>query len=205
MTVAAGTSGEVRDRPADFSDRVVDLFISFLRELYKHRDDFTYDDDDRITKIMVFDKYAINMDAVAQKPALVTDLKPISKQDVSMDDRAGVRHPDFNKGSEYRTTLFNATLLIHAVSSIQWESRHLAFLTGMGITGFEPEIRRQGIITDVNVVTPIGEPVKLVTSSRAEIWSTPTTVQVAFEETWVRSIIKSELLEKICPDIRVKC
>jgi hypothetical protein len=197
VTTVAVPSEILRDRPHDFSDRIVDLFIDFLREMYRKMDEFTYQDDDRLTRVMIFDKFADNMDAVGQRPAIITDLKGISKGSVAIDDRGGLRHPNWRKGAEYRTDLFSGTLILHNTSSVQWESRRLAFLTGMGITGFEPEIRRKGQIFDVNVPNPVGEPVKLVTSSRGEVWSTPTTVQVSFEETWVRSIIEGELLGKM--------
>ena len=140
------------------------------------------------------DKFANVLDSLGKKPSLITDLKSIVKQEVAIEDRGGIAHPQRFLGKEYRTALYNSTLLIYCISSNQWESRKLAFLTGMGITGFEPEIRKKGKLVDVNVPVPVGEPVKLVTAAQARVWSTPVTVQVSFEETWLRSIIQDEIL-----------
>lgn len=184
------------DLAPDFSDRIIDTFISFLREVFRHMPDFRFDENDNLTQIMIYDKFARGLDAVGKKPALITDLKAITKGDAVIDDLHGVAHPDFfTKGSKYKTDLFRTIMIIHSMSSVQAESRRLAYLVGFSIFGLEEEFFSRGIF-ELSVPTPIGEPRKLVTSSQGEIWSTPTTVQISFQESWVTSMVNEDILKK---------
>jgi hypothetical protein len=202
-STVAISSEKTRQRPADFSMRIVEFFLEFLCQMYMRIEEFQYHQDEVQSNILIADKFADVLDHLGKKPAIITDLKSIVKQNIGLDDRGGFRHPQFGLGKQYRTAMYNASLIIYAVSGNQWQSRRLAFMTGMGITGFEPEIRKNGKFIDVNVPVPVGEPVKLVTGARGKVWSTPVTVQVSFEETWVRSIIQEELLDKFILDIRL--
>ena len=202
-STVAITDEKRRPRPADFSMRIVEFFIEFLCEMFTRTDEFQYNPDERKSNILIADKFADVMDHLGKKPALITDLKSIVKQEIGLDDSSGVQHPQYGRGKQYRTALYNTSLIIYAVSSNQWQSRRLAFVAGMGVTGFEPIIRKNGSFVDVNVPVPVGEPVKLVTGARGKVWSTPVTVQVSFEETWVRSIIQEELLEKFNFEVQI--
>lgn len=202
-STVAVTSENIIPRNADFSMRVVELFIEFLSEMYARLEEFEYNQDERLSRILIADKFADVLDHLGQKPALITDLKSVVKQTVGLDDLGGFEHPQHMLGKTYHTAVYNTSLIIYAVSRNQWQSRRLAFFTGMGITGFRDEIIKNGRFLDVTVPVPVGEPVKLVTAARGKVWSTPVTVQVSFEETWVRSIIQAELLDKIRLDMRL--
>lgn len=193
--MASVTYEESASTAPDFSDRIIDTFISFLKAVFTNIDEFRFDENDSVTQIMVYDKFARNLDAVGKKPALVTDLKPITKGNVSMLDRHGIDAGYFTTGAEYKTDLFRTVLIIHSMSSVQAESRRLAYLVGFSIFAFREEFYDKGIF-DVFVPTVVGEPRKLITSSQGELWSTPTTVQIEFQDIWVKKIINSDILQK---------
>ncbi len=178
----------------DFSDRIIDLFISFYQEVFRHMDEFRYSDDEKLTRLLIYDKFARNLDTVGKKPSLVTDLKSINKGDTVIDDFVG--NADlFQTGNKSQIDLFSTVLIVHAMSSVQAESRRLAFLAGFSVFGLEEELFKRGIF-ELRVPTVVGEPRKLVTSSEGEIWSTPTTIQVYFQDSWVTKIINSDILQR---------
>jgi hypothetical protein len=184
------------NQPADFSDRIIDLFISFFQEVFRHMEDFRFSEDENLTQLMIYDKFARNLDAVGKKPALITDLKSINKGDSFLDDLHGVGNSGLLKGKgTVSTDLFNTVLIVHAMSSVQIESRRLAYLAGFSIFGLESEILSRGI-HELSVPTVVGEPIKLVTSSQGEIWSTPVTVRIFFQDSWICKIVNSDILQK---------
>lgn len=185
-----------RDGPADFSDRIIDTFILFFQQIFSGNREFTYLEDESLTKLMILDKFPRNLDSVGKKPALITDLQPINKMNMFLDDKAGFRHPEYYLGKEAESDLFSTALILHSVSQFYAQSRRLSFLVGGCIYGLRKVLFARGI-HDLKVSTVVGTPVKLITSSRGELWSTPTTVQVYFQDDWVNSIMGSETLQKI--------
>lgn len=189
------------EQPVDFSDRIIDLFISFYQEVFKHMDEFRYSDDEKLTRLLIYDKFAKNLDTVGKKPSLVTDLKSINKGNTVINDFVG-NADFFQTGNKMKTDLFSTVLIVHAMSAVQAESRRLAFLAGFSIFGLEEELFKKGIF-ELSVPTVVGEPRKLVTSSEGEIWSTPTTIQVYFQDSWVTKIINSDILQRFATKVNI--
>jgi hypothetical protein len=167
MTVNAQLE-TTRDTPADYSDRIINTFILFFQEVFAGNNEFTFIEDESLTKLMILDKFPSNLDSVGKKPALVTDLQPITKSDSFLDDRAGYRHPEHYLGKVTRTDLFNTVLVIHSISQFYAQSRRLSFLVGGCVYGFEKVLLAKGM-HELSVPTVVGSPVKLITSSRGEV------------------------------------
>lgn len=195
MTVNAQLES-TRDTPADYSDRIIDTFILFFQEVFAGNGEFTFLEDEALTKLMILDKFPRNLDSVGKKPALITDLQSVNKTGSFLDDRAGYQHPEHYLGKRISTDLFTTVLIVHSVSQFYAQSRRLSFLAGACVYGLEGELFARGI-HDLSVPTVVGTPVKLITSNRGELWSTPTTIQISFQDDWVNSIIGSETLQKI--------
>lgn len=98
-------------------------------------------------------------------------------------------------GSKTYTDLFNTILIVHAMSSVMAESRRLSYLAGFSVFAFQHELFKRGI-HDLSVPSIVGETRKLVTSSQGEIWSTPITIRIFFQDAWIKSQIDSDIVQK---------
>jgi hypothetical protein len=196
MSAIEGSSA-IQNHPADFSDRIINLFLSFYKEVFRYMEDFKYDEDERKTGVMIYDKFARNLDTTGNRPSLITDLKSINKGDTILNDLHGIGNAGMMRtGNSVYTDLFNTVLIVHALSSVMAESRHLSYLAGFSVFALKEEFFKKGIF-HLSVPTVVGETRKLVTSSQGEIWSTPVTIRVYFQEAWIVQQIQTDILQKL--------
>lgn len=58
--------------------RVKYIFLSFLQQYYSGHPKYTWNEDPRHTKIVIADKYALNLGIAAMRPSIILDRGPIS-------------------------------------------------------------------------------------------------------------------------------
>ena len=142
--------------------RVKYVFLSFLQEFFKNHPKYTWDKNPRDTKIIIADKFAIDIGIAAMKPSIIIDrggigwtgnfrneAEAVDKRPYKTgeSDRAKFipKLSDFSKDNYKLTDLLSASATLNIVSKDPFEADYIANEVFYQISAYREHFKDRGI------------------------------------------------------------
>jgi len=160
------------------SNRIKDFTILAMRSFFSNDPEFTWEASENDTKIIISDKYAINLEAVEKKPAISVQRGVI---------RWAGRHLNKFLGSDFRTKdhfidRAICDIIILCLSRVGLEAETMGQKVWHMFTIFDNELREKGVY-NVNAVA-LGEERVAKSNSDIDISIVPVTINIEIVDNW---------------------
>lgn len=162
------------------SHRLVDPVIRFFESFFSTFPIFTWDADERRTRMLVMGFESFVLEKVDAKPRIVVELVDVNWNNLAVDH---MQHLDLQTTAMTSTDMVNGILTAHCVSKNAAEARDIADIVLEALRRFRPELRKEGGFFNVDTVgyTRIQ---RIRTSSTAEVRSAPVTIRLSLKRTY---------------------
>lgn len=168
--------------------------IEALRQLFQTRKDrFRWKKDLKgLDGILIADVYALHLDSVEQKPAIIVRRGGTTWLHQGIGQYGGAWP---NTGGRWGIDLLRSNVTCNCVARAGMEAKYLADLVSSGFTYFRHQIRTAPNLVDVRTIGP-GQETLVRSDSEVELSLVPVSMEVYFQQQWVvRPNDKSELAE----------
>ncbi len=185
------------------------IFINFLQQFFANHSTFTWNSDLKLTKIVIADKNAVELEIVEKRPAIIcargsmawTNANPgqVGQESNFMSDLtlAGrVDTADRERNKTY-TDLLSATVTLHVLSKSGIQAEQIASDVFQTLTVYKTELRKKGVHKVVGL--SYGEEQNLKTSANIEYASVPVAVSFLTQKTLRRGEIANNCTVFITP------
>ena len=175
------------------------IFINFLQQFFANHATFTWNADLKLTKIVIADKNAVELEIVEKRPAIICARGGMAWTNVN----AGQKHVEDNffsdltlggrvdTGDSVRnatyTDLLQASMTLHILSKSGIQAEQIASEVFQTLTVYKPELRKRGIHKVSGL--SIGEEQNLKTSAAIEYASVPISINFLTQRTLRRGEI----------------
>jgi hypothetical protein len=169
--------------------------LCFFQAYFKQKQDerFRFHEDDRLSKLFIFDKYSYNREVAEQRPGLVTDRGPM---------RWGGRHIDQFIGSQPMSSeriykdILSATVTVNAISKEGLEAEELAQYAFLLPMIFKDILRNKVGILNI-LSTALGRESILKADSRPDLHVVPTEIAIEMEYAWTITDIRAKIAQAV--------
>lgn len=134
--------------PSDFSLAINDsiwikrFFLSFLQAYFQEHTKYTWKYSSHDTGIIIVDKFAMDLDVVSKKPALVLSRGPMRWMNTSIGQRSYV---DLISDNREYTDLLQSSVTINCIAKNGLVCEELALIVRNVLTGQKDQLRKNGL------------------------------------------------------------
>jgi len=173
-----------------YTDVVKDRILEFLQRLFgqeelygtngKLGNDFLWQLDTTLTKILIMDSNTENLEEVEKRPALILSRAPIQWQKIAIDQFSSM---DWKTGAKSYSDLLSTSLRINCFSRNGLEAEFLASVVFQCIQFFSHELKSLKEIFDVASVS-IGEEAIVSSDSQIDLSVVPVIIGLYLKNSW---------------------
>jgi len=178
---------------ADFDITIIDVIknsiLLSLRKFYSRDLEFPYVNDDKTTSVIIADAYAISLEDIEKKPAILLNRAIISSREVGM----GKLGMNFKTGETTYSYQFNCQVEINNVATKGLVAERLACKTGNFFLGNRRALKKLGFIQLLSVA--IGTETPQAMSAQEELVVVPVVLNTIFATKYIEKVIGKELTE----------
>ena len=181
-------------RPTSEAKDIILLFLQDFfgeQDLYDGKNDFLWNPDSEISKILIADSYTEDLERTDFRPAIILRRGPIRWMNTSLDQR---RFTNFRTGSKSFMDLIHSDLTLECLSRNGLEAELLADIVFQGVQFFANIIRGRGAF-EVDSVA-IGPETLIQSDSQQELTAVPVGVRLLIQHAWTATP-DAERLERI--------
>ena len=152
-------------------------FVGFAQQFFKEHTKYTWNIDPTTTKILILDKYSINLKVIEKKRSIVVSRGAYGWKYTSLGQRSTTETRsifDEQRGTD-RTDLIRGSMTYNCISREGLVAEEIAHILFAGITGFKEQFGKNGIHQLMNI--NIGEESILKSDSNIELTAVPVFVQ----------------------------
>ena len=172
--------------------------LEFLQIMFGDRPegDFRYDQDDTKTGIQICDQHAVNLDAIAVRPAIIAVRGPISWMGNQGLGGSAVEMRDLKTGKETYNDMLVGSVALSCLSREGPEAENLAHLVFTSFKFFRRVLQKKGFFTVHSL--NIGSESLIETEGQDDgLYLVPVYVSVQTQDRWSLDETKARRLEKL--------
>ena len=170
------------------SDRVVDGIILFLENFFATFPELTWDTDETVTRIIIHDFDAFNLETVDKRPRIAVELIESHWNNLMVNNMESL---SLIKGTKEISDMVQSTATLHCISKESLEAKNIADIVFEAIRIFREELRLETGFFDIDTVS-IGREQRIRTSSQPEVRSVPVTLKILVQRRSLKILDKQK-------------
>jgi hypothetical protein len=169
--------------------------LEFLQILFKLRGEgsYHYDPDDTKTEIQIGDVHAVDLEAIAKRPAIIAVRGPLSWQPTSI---GSTEHRDVPTGRHTFSELLAGSIAISCISREGVEAEQIAHLVFNSFKFFRPALTKYGLFS-IKSLSMGGELLVEAESADDRTTIVPVYLSATVQDRWTLENTTARKLEKI--------